>query len=55
MVAELIEYLKDRKYHIKSVEIAREVVKLMDEISGREYAEKIKSMRKDYNDFSGKV
>lgn len=41
-VADLIEHLKDYKYHIKSIEIAEEVVKLLDNMQGIEYANKIK-------------
>jgi len=46
-VAELIEHLQDYKYHIKPYEIAEEVVKLLDNLSGIAYANKIKKDSKD--------
>lgn len=55
MVADLIEHLRDYKYHIKSSEIAEHVVNLIDEIHGKEYANKIKYQATDYKTFSGKV
>lgn len=55
LVADLIEHLKDYKYHIKPIELAEEVVKLMDEIHGIEYANKFKHQTNDYKSFSGKV
>lgn len=55
MVADLIEHLRDYKYHIKSLEIAENVVNLMDDIRGREYAAKIKEQLNDYKTFSGRV
>ena len=53
LVADLLENLKDHKYHIKPIELAEEVVKLMDEIQGKEYATKLDYQRKDLNSFSG--
>jgi hypothetical protein len=55
MVADLIEHLRDYKYHIKSLEIAENVVRLLDDITGKEYAQKFKDQIKDYKGFSGKV
>jgi hypothetical protein len=54
-IAELIEYLKDRKYHIKPIEIAREVVKLVDDLDGKSYAYKIKEYLDHEKSFRGKV
>jgi hypothetical protein len=53
-VAELIEHLQDYKYHIKPYEIAEEVVKLLDNLSGIAYANKIKKDSKDRQNFEGK-
>jgi hypothetical protein len=53
-VAELIEHLQDYKYHIKPYEIAEEVVKLLDNIAGIAYANKIKKDSKDRQNFEGK-
>jgi hypothetical protein len=55
LVANLIESLKDNKYHITPFEIAENVVKLMDEIRGIEYANKINHYKEDYKAFIGKV
>ena len=41
-LAELIEHLKDYKHHITPFEIAEEVVKYMDMVTGRGYMQKIK-------------
>ena len=54
-VANLIIDLKDNKYHITPFEIAENVVKLMDEIRGIEYANKIKHYKEDYKAFTGRV
>lgn len=40
-VADLIEHLQDIKYHIKPFELAEEVVKLIDSLHGKYYANKI--------------
>jgi hypothetical protein len=53
-VAELIEHLQDYKYHIKPYEIAEEVVKLLDNLAGIAYADKIKKDSKDRQSFEGK-
>lgn len=53
-VAELIEHLQDYKYHIKPYEIAEEVVKLLDNLAGMAYANKIKKELKDRQNFEGK-
>jgi hypothetical protein len=53
-VAELIEHLQDYKYHIKPYEIAEEVVKLLDNLAGIAYANKIKKDSKDRQNFEGK-
>jgi hypothetical protein len=53
-VAELIEHLQDYKYHIKPYEIAEEVVKLLDNLVGIAYADKIKKDSKDRQNFEGK-
>jgi hypothetical protein len=53
-VAELIEHLQDYKYHIKPYEIAEEVVKLLDNLAGMAYADKIKKDSKDRQNFEGK-
>ena len=53
-VAELIEYLQDYKYHIKPYEIAEEVVKLLDNLAGIAYADKIRKDSKDRQSFEGK-
>lgn len=53
-VAELIEHLQDYKYHIKPYEIAEEVVKLLDNLAGVAYANKIKKDSKDRQNFEGK-
>lgn len=55
MVADLIRYLKDYNYNIKPLEMAENIVKLIDEIHGKEYANKIKYQVTDYRTFSGKV
>ena len=55
LVANLIESLKDNKYHITPFEIAENVFKLMDEIRGIEYANKIKHYKEDYKAFTGRV
>lgn len=44
-VAELIEHLQDYKYHIKPYELAVEIVKLLDNMAGIGYANKIKEYR----------
>lgn len=54
-VAELIEHLQDYKYHIKPYDIAEEVVKLLDNLAGIAYANKIKKDSKDRQLFEGKV
>jgi hypothetical protein len=46
-VAELIEHLQDYKYHIKPYEIAVEVVKLLDNMVGIGYSNKIKEYREE--------
>ena len=53
-VAELIEHLQDYKYHIRPYEIAEEVVKLLDNLAGVAYANKIKKDSKDRQNFEGK-
>ena len=53
-VAELIEHLQDYKYHIKPYDIAEEVVKLLDNLAGIAYANKIKKDSKDRQSFEGK-
>jgi hypothetical protein len=53
-VAKLIEHLQDYKYHIKPYEIAEEVVKLLDNLAGIAYADKIKKDSKDRQNFEGK-
>jgi hypothetical protein len=52
-VADLIEYIKDYKYHTRSIEIAEEVVKLLDNIQGIEYARKIKNYLENERAFRG--
>jgi hypothetical protein len=54
-VAELIEHLQDYKYHIKPYEIAEEVVKLLDNLAGIAYANKIKKDSQDRQVFEGKT
>jgi hypothetical protein len=53
-VAELIEHLQDYKYHIRPYEIAEEVVKLLDNLAGIAYSNKIKKDSKDRQNFEGK-
>jgi hypothetical protein len=53
-VAELIEHIQDYKYHVKPYEIAEEVVKLLDNLAGLAYADKIKKDSKDRQSFEGK-
>ena len=53
-VAELIEHLQDYKYHIKPYEIAEKVVKLLDNLAGIAYSNKIKKDSKDRQNFEGK-
>jgi len=55
MVSDLIKNLKDRKHHIKSLEIAENVVKLIDEIQAKEYAYKFHELVNDGKSFMGKV
>lgn len=40
-LADFIEHLQDRKYHIKPFEMAEKIVMFMDDIRGKEYARKI--------------
>ena len=40
-VADLIEHLQDIKYHIKPFELAEAVVQLIDDLHGKQYAQKI--------------
>lgn len=51
-VADLIEHLMDYKYHIKPMEIAENVVNLMDELYAQAYAYKIKEYRENEKSFS---
>lgn len=53
LVADLLENLKNYKHHTKPVELAEEVVKLMDKIQGQEYANKLDYQKKDLNSFLG--
>jgi len=40
-LAEFIEHLQDVKYHIKPFELAENIVLFMDDLKGKEYAQKI--------------
>ena len=55
MMARLIDDLKDKNYKIKSKDMAKEVVKMMDYISGVEYKRKLEHYTKEYRSFNGKV
>jgi hypothetical protein len=55
MIADLIVNLKDQKYYIRPTELAENIVFLMDEIRGMEYANKINHYKEDYKAFIGRV
>ena len=40
-LAEFIEFLQDRKHHIKPFEMAENIVRFMDDIQGKSYAMKM--------------
>jgi hypothetical protein len=40
-LAEFIEHLQDVKYHIKPFEMAENIVLFMDDLRGKEYAQKM--------------
>ena len=54
-VANLIESLKDTKYHIGPFELAENIVAFIDKVQGIEYANKINHYKEDYKAFTGKV
>lgn len=53
-LAEFIENLQDKKYHIKPFEMAENIVIFMDDLRGKDYARKIQEYVKDSNDYLGK-
>lgn len=55
LVADLIEHLRDYKFHIKSLEIAENVVKLMDQIYGESYGKKFKDYLDNERAFNEEV
>jgi hypothetical protein len=53
-VADLIEHLQDIKYHIKPFELAEAIVRLMDDLRGKDYAKKIQEYLSTENKFVNK-
>lgn len=45
-LADFIEFLQDRKYHIKPFEMAECIVEFMDHIRGKEYARKMEEHKR---------
>ena len=52
-LAEFIEFIQDRKHHIKPFEMAENIVEFMDNIRGKEYARKIQEYLKDSDSYKG--
>ena len=53
-LAEFIEHLQDVKYHIKPFELAENIVLFMDDLRGKEYAQKILKHLNEEKRYMGK-
>ena len=53
-LADFIEHLQDKKWHIKPFEMAEAIVVFMDYLRGKEYARKIQDYLKHDHNFQPK-
>jgi hypothetical protein len=53
-LADHIEFIQDRKYHIKPFEMAELIVQFLDNLQGQAYAYKIQQSTEDARSFHGK-
>ena len=53
-LAEFIEHLQDFKHHIKPFEMAENIVLFMDDLRGKEYAQKMLKHLNEEKQYRGK-
>lgn len=53
-LADHIEFIQDRKYHIKPFEMAELIIEFLDNLQGQAYAHKIRESMADAKSFMGK-
>lgn len=52
-LADHIEFIQDRKYHIKPFEMAELIIEFLDDLEGQAYAHKIREAIADTKSFFG--
>ena len=53
-LADHIEFIQDRKYHIKPFEMAELIIEFLDNLAGEAYAHKIREATADTRSFLSK-